>query len=116
MSGGGVFKFFFLVSDVRKRTVNVYLISSGLVKEGVSIRDQASKSYFYGKGEKGTIEFQDIEGVTADLFNRIEESGAPKIGSEDYDFLLLFVLTQLARTPYQVQKHMEAFDKMWTSP
>lgn len=100
-------------TDKLRRQINLYLLAQGEIKRGASIRRQASKSYYYGRGTEGSVNFRKLETDCARLLDEIIRIRPPALDSPGYILLAIYIGYQLARTPYHAQSIVEAFDKTW---
>lgn len=87
-------------TDERQRCINLFNQQRNLFKKNVSIRDQASRDYYYGDDGKVESHLSEYESIIGEAFHRtLESEKCPGSWSEDYfNFLVFCNLTDL-RSP-----------------
>jgi hypothetical protein len=83
----------------KAKEINLFNISSKSFKRSVSLKDQASKDYFYGRDLEIDNALTDIEHICSIFINSIlEELSLPALGSIPRKWLLIFIFTLYTRT------------------
>lgn len=84
-----------------KKTINKFLLESSRYIERASIRNTASKPFFYDEGSFIEATLGKTESDSAPILKHIIETQTIPASEEDYMGLLRFIATQTARTPRQ---------------
>ena len=101
-----------LFSDDGK-TINLFNIRLNEPKLGVSIKDQCSKPYFYGKDLQQEDAFEKLEDAVAQTIASIlETESLPEKQSEEYVVLVFYILSQHNRTKHSGEAYNEKTNKM----
>ncbi len=96
-----------------KKTVNLFNIELNKPIPGVSIKDQCSKPYFYGKDLQQEKAFEKLEDAVAKTIASILETGnLPDKRSEEYVVLLFHILSQHNRTKHTGEEYNEQTNKI----
>lgn len=105
-----------LFSDAGDKRVGVFALSTGKFIPNASIKGQACKDYFYGRGRRAEPAFGNIEGRAAAIFEAARRDGRlPHPVSEDYEWLMFFLAIQHSRTMDAEAQHNEAAEKVMRS-
>lgn len=97
------------------RLINVLEIGTGATHYGASIRGQASKAYFYGRGDEGYFDWYKLEHPAAAIIDRVAANGPPVRDSQDHIVLTIFLNLLHARTQYAADAYVEAVYKVATA-
>jgi len=101
-----------LFSDEDEKCVGVFALEKKKFIPSAPIKGQACKNYFYGKDGKAEKSFGKIETrVRSILREIIDNTNLPANGSEEYEFLMLYLALQHCRTTDAEAEHMEAAEK-----
>lgn len=96
-----------------KKRICLYNIKSGKKIVGANLKNQCYKDYFYGKEQVFERTLGEIEAVTSEIFNIIEQRNTlPSWDSEEYIMLIFFILIQHSRTRYSTDALDEMIDKV----
>ncbi|HEX4738817.1 MAG TPA: DUF4238 domain-containing protein [Allosphingosinicella sp.] len=102
-----------LFNDGDERQIDVLPLSLGRIIRGVSLRDQASRPWFYD--QDGTIERElaKLEGSAAGIIRAmLARDRPPKRLSSEHQGLIMFLALQLARTQAAADAENERADKL----
>ncbi len=97
-------------SDDKKKQISIWLPKQDRVILGASIRDQCSKSYFYGKDMKIEEFFNSPEGMFGKIVDHLTEP--QEVDSETLRGLLFLWLLQHLRTEKMAKEHMQVMSAM----
>ena len=91
--------------------MNCYLIQQNKVAEKISIGDQASKHYLYGKDQFIEKSFQRLEGAAQEVISKVVDHGPKSVSMAENNVVQEFFLFQFTRTPRQASYANEALTK-----
>jgi hypothetical protein len=95
------------------RSINIWNIPKQRIILSANLKNQCYKNYFYGKILEVEKALGDIEGITAEIFYRIDSLETPPLPQSPYYFtLILYVLMQYGRTVYAADMVDDMSDKI----
>jgi hypothetical protein len=100
-------------ADTKKRTICVHQLPSDKFHANASLRDQAYRHNLYGAD--GSVEnvYQEIENRAASVLDRLRSGQKPSaLSNEDHRHLCTFIVTQLTRTPAELETINESISAM----